>query len=100
MWTNLSFCACDSECLTVGHDIDKNFQIVTVNQDQLSFKRAAHQLFHALGRYHEHQREDRDEYVQVLWENVKEGNNFLLNRIQALIEHTVEPHFNGHHWDL
>ncbi|XP_075687701.1 high choriolytic enzyme 1-like [Rhinoderma darwinii] len=30
-----------------------------------------HEVFHALGLHHEHVRYDRDEYVQVQWENIR-----------------------------
>merc|ERR550537_1990774 len=33
---------------------------------------AMHELGHVLGLVHEHQRADRDEYVEVLWENVSD----------------------------
>ncbi|XP_022085336.1 protein SpAN-like isoform X2 [Acanthaster planci] len=32
-----------------------------------------HELFHALGRYHEHTRPDRDHFVTVQWDNVLDG---------------------------
>lgn len=32
-----------------------------------------HILFHILGRYHEHQRQDRDQYITINWENVQIG---------------------------
>nr|XP_045607981.1 uncharacterized protein LOC123764355 [Procambarus clarkii]XP_045607983.1 uncharacterized protein LOC123764355 [Procambarus clarkii] len=38
-----------------------------------------HELFHTLGFYHEHTRPDRDNYVEVLWDNIAKGqvDNFL-----------------------
>jgi hypothetical protein len=33
-----------------------------------------HELLHALGTIHEHERPDRERYVQVYYENVQSGN--------------------------
>ena len=33
-----------------------------------------HEIGHALGYYHEHNRPDRDEYLTVVWKNVIPGN--------------------------
>ena len=32
-----------------------------------------HELFHVLGRLHEHQRQDRDYYVKIMWDNILDG---------------------------
>ena len=32
-----------------------------------------HEVMHSLGFTHEHQRSDRDDYVYIHWDNIKEG---------------------------
>lgn len=32
-----------------------------------------HEFLHAFGYYHEHQREDRDDYVTIYWDNIQPG---------------------------
>ena len=34
---------------------------------------ATHELFHSLGRLHEHSRQDRDRYIRVHWANIIPG---------------------------
>ena len=41
--------------------------------DKCGFQEILHELMHALGFVHEHSRADRDNYVEVLWDNVKPG---------------------------
>lgn len=42
-----------------------------------------HELMHALGLMHEHTREDRDSYVNVMWENVKTGSESDFRKVEG-----------------
>ena len=46
-----------------------------VGGEDVCFKSVLHSLFHILGRYHEHQRADREEYVHIMEDNIIEGEH-------------------------
>ena len=73
----LSFLWC-SGCSIVGFEESSHYRYVQVDRDHLSTKLLLHSLFHILGRYHEHQREDREEYIRIIKEHIIEGNNNLV----------------------
>ena len=67
-----SFC---SKCPKIGiYDQHQQAQVEAFNSHSWTIRSSFHLLFHILGRYHEHQRPDRDQYIKVQWDNIKEGN--------------------------
>ena len=58
---------------TVGYQMEGLTQKGYICNDYSSELGIERNLFHILGRYHEHNRNDRDHYVRVNWENVLEG---------------------------
>lgn len=53
----------------------------TIQLDETAYNMHAsdiiHELFHVLGRVHEHVRPDRDLYVRVNWPNIREGKKYV-----------------------
>ena len=61
----------------VGFDSSTRYRYVHMDESCLSSKMLLHTLFHILGRYHEHERVDRDKYVAIIEENAIKGIKFL-----------------------
>ena len=66
-----SFCTLCSD--KVGHDLSTTRRYVVVDDTRVSFKSILLALFRLLGRYYEHQRSDRDLYVNIYQQNIKRG---------------------------
>ena len=61
---------------TCGSNIGRSIgpQAITLELGCSLAPHIIHEVMHALGFWHEHTRPDRDDYVKVIWENIKEGN--------------------------
>ena len=57
----------------VGFDNSIHYRYIQVDTEHLSSKALLHLMFHILGRYHEHERADREKYVEIIEENIIEG---------------------------
>ena len=85
----LSFCNISSvndygfgNCSQVGiDDQDEWFQVVEIDTIYSGVKNSFHTLLHILGKYHEHQRPDRDQYIRIEWKNIREGMYKCLHSI-------------------
>ena len=47
-----------------------------------------HEMFHSLGRWHEHSRPDRDLYVQIQYENVMSGSEINFEKLSTFVATT------------
>ncbi|MBU3916432.1 hypothetical protein KKA14_12930 [bacterium] len=56
-----------------------------------------HELGHAMGLLHEHQRPDRDTYVQIIWANILSAylDNFETKDNPLIVEQSYEYDFNS-----
>ncbi|XP_065829640.1 protein SpAN-like isoform X2 [Oscarella lobularis] len=68
------------------------------------FCSAMHEIGHAIGFWHEHTRPDRDEYVKIIWDNIREGKkgNFYerkaseINSLNVSYDYDSIMHYGAH----
>ncbi|MEO0899462.1 MAG: M12 family metallopeptidase [Bacteroidota bacterium] len=56
-----------------------NRQVINLKGSCFSFRTIAHEIFHAVGVWHEQSRPDRDKYVKVIRTNIKDREDFEHN---------------------
>ena len=58
--------------------------------EKCGFQEILHEILHAAGLYHEQSREDRDNFVEVVWDNIKEDFYFQFEKIPFLLQPVYE----------
>ena len=66
-------------CSVIGYQPVFQSQRIRVSATDITVKGITHQIFHALGRNHENNRKDRDNYIIIQPENILSGKIFSLH---------------------
>ena len=71
-WLCSNTCSCGSRIGRVGGE-----QVISIAEDCLSVGKVAHLIGHSLGLWHETSRPDRDDYIEILEENIADPVNVV-----------------------
>ncbi|XP_067456281.1 meprin A subunit beta-like [Thunnus thynnus] len=63
----------DEGCYSYVSRIIESGQVVSIGHRCDRLGTVEHEFLHALGLYHEQSRYDRDDYVTIIWKNIKDG---------------------------
>ncbi|KAL4002788.1 Astacin (Peptidase M12A) family protein [Acanthocheilonema viteae] len=59
-------------------------QQVSLDDECISYATVIHELMHVIGFIHEHQRNDRDYFVNILWQNIIPGANTDFEKLSSV----------------
>ncbi|KAE9549800.1 hypothetical protein FO519_006981, partial [Halicephalobus sp. NKZ332] len=59
-------------------------QQVSLSDECVDYPTVIHELMHVIGFIHEHQRDDRDGYVKIVWENIINGANSDFDKLSSV----------------
>lgn len=75
----------------VGRDLTAGPQPVSIGDGCIFHGTILHELLHAVGFYHEHSRSDRDEYIDILFNNVDDDNLDQFKRLHPSQNRLLSP---------
>jgi hypothetical protein len=78
---------CRSTISHTGHR-----QLMWLNAHVCSTGLIEHELGHSLGLFHEQSRQDRDEHVKILWDNIEPSQKGNFAKYRAVAGHEVGPY--------
>ena len=83
-------------CYSCNADVGKkgDRQYVTLGQGCSDTSVIIHEIGHVVGFWHEQNRPDRDKYVDILWDNIIDGEQCL--RLMSPFENNIKLMFGSH----
>ncbi|MET3035463.1 M12 family metallopeptidase [Chryseobacterium sp. NRRL B-14859] len=61
--------------------------VQTISLDQyISVGSVIHEMGHTVGLYHEHTRQDRDQYVRIIWDNIQNGQSYNFDKYTSGVD--------------
>ncbi|XP_074093841.1 protein tolkin-like [Cotesia typhae] len=90
----LFFTKINCRCCSVIGRVNNGKGIISIDDDCGQFGTILHELGHAIGFFHEHEHPDRDLYVKINFENIKDDDNYLFTKLDLESVSTLDQPYN------